>query len=246
MRRKTYNPVRAATIAIACLAAWPARPMPPCPIPPELSLSGLTLPAAKAAAATRRLTIVTLGGAYTAGTAAGDPGLSYPARLEAELTDLLPGIEIQVVNEAAPGNTAADVPPTVGALLQKTGARLVIWGPGARDAKRTLDPGDFFGAVQAGIDAVRRSGADLILLDVPLVPSMERIARFEAYRDMLHGAATSSGVPFLARYDLMRHWSETGTLNLAASGPTERQTVARALYACVAGSLAGPIAAAVR
>jgi hypothetical protein len=72
------------------------------------------------------------------------------------------------------------------------------------------------------------------------------MAMIEAYRATLRSAASAANVPLLRRDDLMRQWSEEGTLNLAARDPAERDLVARHLFACVAHSLAGPIAAAVR
>jgi pheromone shutdown protein TraB len=109
-----------------------------------------------------------------------------------------------------------------------------------------LDLAAFLTAVKAGIDAAREAGADVILLDTTFVPSPSRMAMIGAYREKLKIAATAAKVPLLRRDDLMRQWSEEGTLNLAARDPAERELVARHLFACVAHSLAGPIAAAVR
>ena len=86
----------------------------------------------------------------------------------------------------------------------------------------------------------------MILLDTTFVPSPSRMAMIEAYRATLRSAASAANVPLLRRDDLIRQWSEEGTLNLAARDPAQRDLVARHLFACVAHSLAGPIAAAVR
>jgi acyl-CoA thioesterase-1 len=219
----------------------------PCPVPQGLALTGLALPAAKQlVAAGKPLVILTLGGAHTAGVAAGDPAATYPARLEADLIAALPGTRVTVVNEALPGGTAPEVPATIPALLAKTGARLVIWGPGTSDTTRRFGPGDFGDALKAGIEAMRSGGADLILLDTLFVPSPMRMARIAPYRTRLIDAAAANHVPLLPRHDLMRQWSTDGTLNLAARDDVERQLVARHLFSCVAQSLATPIAAALR
>jgi acyl-CoA thioesterase-1 len=219
----------------------------PCPLPDSLALKAIPLPAARQAVMARHhLDILVLGGTLTAGTAAGDRSATYPARLEAELHAALPDITVTVVSEAVPGSTAADVPPKLPALLEKTGARLVIWGPGGRDIALRLDQGEFIGAVNAGIEAIRHGGADLILLDMTFLPAPTRMAMIEPYRARLRQTAIASHVPLLPRHDLMRLWSEDKTLNLEARDPVEREHVARRLFSCIAQSLAAPIAAAVR
>jgi hypothetical protein len=212
-----------------------------------MALHDIALPAAKQeVAADRRLVVLTFGGVHAAGADGESQGTTYPARLEAELRTALPGIDVTVTNEPPPGKNSADVPALLPALIAKTGAKLVIWGPGGRDVATRLDLGAFLTAVKAGIDATRHAGADLILLDTTFIPSPPRMALIEAYRDRLRSAAAADPVPLLHRHDLMRRWSEDGTLNLAARDPAERDLVARHLFACVAKSLAAPIAAAVR
>ena len=93
-----------------------------------------------------------------------------------------------VANEPAPGKTSAAVPPALPGLIAKTGARVVIWGPGGRDVMARLDLEAFQAAVNGGIAAVRHGGADLILLDTTFVPSQARMVLIEPYRDRLLAA----------------------------------------------------------
>jgi hypothetical protein len=219
----------------------------PCPIPDAMALHDISLPAARQEVATeQRLIVLTFGGVRPAGADAETKGATYPAQLRATLNATLPEIQVTVANEAAPGKTSADVPAVLPGLIAKTGARLVIWGPGGRDVMARLDLETFRAAVNGGIAAVRHGGADLILLDTTFVPSPARMVLIEPYRDRLLDAATANDVPVLRRDDLMRLWGEDGTLNLAARDPVEREAVVRHLFSCVAQGLAGAIAAAVR
>jgi hypothetical protein len=219
----------------------------PCPIPDALALRDIALPAAKREVQVdRQLIVLTFGGIHPAGADAETSGATYPARLEAELRAALPGIDVTVKNEPPPGQTSADVPAVLADMIAKTGARLVIWGPGGRDVAARLDLDRFSDAVLGGIEAVRGAGADLILLDTTFVPSPARMALIEGYRQQLLAVATAHHVPVLRRHALMRLWSEDGTLNLAARGQAEQELVARHLFSCVARGLAGPIGAAVR
>lgn len=235
------------SLTLAVLVAQPAQADAPCPIPDGFALHDVSLPAAKQEVATeRRLTVLTFGGVHSAGAEAETQGATWPGRLQAALSAALPEIEVTVKNEVPPGKTAADVPAALPGLIAKTGARLVIWGPGGRDVAAHLDLDAFRDAVTGGIDAVRHSGADLILLDTTFVPSPVRMAAIEAYRERLLAGAAANLVPLLRRHAMMRLWSEDGTLNLGARDAAERELVVRHMFSCVAQGLAEPIAAAVR
>jgi hypothetical protein len=251
MRRRAIRAALRMSVLAIMLAVSPPRSVwadaPACEIPDSLALRDISLPAAKRqVAAEHRLVVLTFGGVHPAGADAEAGGATYPARLQAALTAALPGIEVDVKNEAPPGTTSADVPPVLPGMIAATGARLVIWGPGGRDLMERLELGKFSDAVKAGIDAVHGAGADLILLDTTFVPSPARMAAIEAYRERLLAAAAAGHVPVLLRHAMMRLWSEDGTLNLAARDPAERELVARHLFSCVARGLAAPIAAGVR
>jgi len=235
------------TLMLAATASHQAWAQASCPIPDTLALHDIVLPAAKQEVATdRHLTVLTFGGVSSVGSDAIVKGETFPARLEAALTAALPEIQVTVANETPPGKTSSEVPPELPALIAKTGAKLVIWGPGGRDVAAHVDLDVFANAVKGGIDAARRGGADLILLDTTFVPSPVRMAMIEAYRDRLLSAAAANHVPLLRRHGMMRTWGEDGTLNLAARDPAERELVVRHLFTCVAEGLAAPIAEAVR
>ncbi len=242
--------IRAAVFATICLSLWmprPARADMSCAPPDELALRHISLPIARLAIERdKTLVVLTLGGAHTAGDDAAARSATYPAVLETSLAAALSPAIVTVVNDAVSNSTALDVPPKLAGLIEKTGARLVIWAPGGRDVALRLDPEEFRAAVAAGIEAARRAGADLILLDTTYVPSPTRMALIGPYRDRLRRAAADSHIPFLPRHDMMLRWSKDGTLNLQAREPAEQVQVARRLFACVAQSLAVPIAAALR
>jgi acyl-CoA thioesterase-1 len=219
----------------------------PCPIPDDIALHGISLPAAKReAAANQQLIVLTFGGVQPAGAEAESSGATWPARLNAALRAALPQIQITVANRPPPGKSSSDVPAVLADLIAQTGARLVIWGPGGRDVAAGVGLDAFDKAVQGGIDAVRGANADLILLDTTFVPSPARMAMIEDYRQKLLATAAANHVPLLRRHAMMRIWSEDGTLNLGARDQAERELVVRHLFSCVAQALAPAIAAAVK
>jgi hypothetical protein len=105
-----------------------------CPIPPDLALTDLSLPAAKAAVAAKHLVIMTIGGAATVGMAAGGAEFSWTMRLGARLRKALPGVDISVVSRAALRQSAAKLLRHLDKDLVQTGAKLVIWSAGATEA----------------------------------------------------------------------------------------------------------------
>ena len=227
--------------AAACIAAMAscsgvvatARAQAPCAIPNDLALRDLRLPAAREAMARdKKLIVLTLGGAHTAGDDAGGKNATYPAQLEAQLASAFPEARISVLNEAVPNHTALDMAPRLPGLIEKTGAHLVVWAPGGRDVALRLDLAEFRDAIAAGIEASRRGGADLILIDPTFVPSPTRMALIGPYRERLRAVATAAHIPLLPRHDMMLRWSKDGTLNLDAREPAEQIRVARKLFAC--------------
>ena len=232
--------------ALLAGAVTAARANPPCAVPDDLAMRDLALPAAKQAiAASHKLVILTLGGATTAGVAAGDPTATYPARLQAELTAALPGVSVSVINNAKPDNTVEAAVPTIPALIAATGAKIVIWAPGGHDAVRRPNLDGFFSQLEVGLKAIRANGAEPILMDMQYVPMLEQFSRIEDYRDLLRGAASASDVPLFPRHELMRAWYDSGDLDLDATDKAAQTRLIRNLFACLAKALAVPIAEAV-
>src|SRR6185503_11881718 len=116
------------------------------------------------------------------GTAAGDAKATLPARLEAELTAALPKVDVRVVNASIPRTTAETTVPRMAELIRESGAKLVIWATGAREAALGLDVEPFTAALQDGIEAVHNAGADLILVDMQYAPSIARITNYGPFR----------------------------------------------------------------
>lgn len=218
-----------------------------CPVPENLALRDVSLPAVKrAVAAGGGLTVLVMGGAAMAGKAAGDAALTIPARLEAALGAALPGVRVRVVDGSVPRATAESGVQAMDRLLGDIHPSLVIWAAGAREAVLGLDLDPYVAALQQGIQAVQKAGADLILLDMQYAPSITRIANLAPFRAALAGTAAAHDVPMLERYELMMRWNDDGLLNLDAKDTEERRMVARKLFGCLAQALAAPIAAAAR
>ncbi len=217
-----------------------------CAVPPGLGMPNLTLPQARSLVHARRtLVVLAVGSAPTLGAAADGAAFSYPSRLEEHLTALLPGVTVTVLNKGAAHRSTMAMARHLPEMLSDSGARLVIWETGGREASRGMNPDSYASEVQHGLDEILSAGADTILLDLQYTPGMMRLAPIDLYRQVIHDAAANSGVAVFQRYELMTDWAQHG-LTLAATDSAARVPNARRLYDCIAAALAQAIAPAVR
>jgi hypothetical protein len=236
----------AAAVLLGCALAGAARAEQACAVPPALALRDLALPAAHAAVrADHRLVVLAVGSAPTLGAAADGAAFAYPSRLEAHLAALLPGIAVTVLNKGAAHRSTHSMARHLPAQLAESGARLVLWETGGREASRAMDLDSYASELQHGLEEIRAAGADTILLDLQYTPGMMRLAPVDPYRQVIHDAAANAGIAVFQRYELMTDWAKHG-LNLAAADSAARVPLARRLYDCIALALARAIAPAVR
>jgi acyl-CoA thioesterase I len=241
--------MRGLALLAAFLALWPVAlwAEPACPIAPEHALTDLALPAAKKAfAKPEPLKIVALGSAPTEGSAAGDPQLTYPARLQARLAAAFPGREIAVLNKGKAHETTAEMVKRIARDVVAEHPALVIWEAGTVDATRGLDVESFGTELDDGLDALRAAGIDIIVMDMQYAPSTVSIIDFGPYIDALRAVAERAGVPVFDRFEVMHEWSDSGFFAYDETAPAARMATARKVYDCLAAGLADGIAAALK
>lgn len=171
----------------------------------------------------------------------------YATRLAAELGNRLPGRVIRVAALNVPGEVApAMVKPLLKAVAEQRPA-LVIWQTGAADAARALDPETFAQGVNEGIVAVRKLGADVIVMDMQYVPRSEQPVDVVPYVTQLAGVSRSNGVLHFPRYELTRRWAEAGLLEPSTAGATGVKDASfDFLHGCLAWLVADAIATMLR
>lgn len=150
--------------------------------------------------------IVALGSSSTQGTGASSPKMCYPAQLEAELNRRFhPDKHFEVVNLGVGGEMAGDMLARVDRDVLPLKPDLVIWQTGVNDALtgRSLD--EFRTELAQGIEAIRDSGADVILLDLQYYPRSERVEGYKNYLHTMWSVAQEKSVPVLKRHAFMKH-----------------------------------------
>src|ERR1700757_4101431 len=136
-----------AALAIALAASSPAfpddtaTPIPPnCAAPPVLSAIDAALDRTSSRILSGQpVTIVAMGSSSTLGVGASIPALSYPSRLEQELRQRFPGVEIRVVNHGVGGQDVPEELTRLGrdGMAERPG--LVVWQVGTNAVLRRDD-----------------------------------------------------------------------------------------------------------
>lgn len=185
------------------------------------------------------LTIVAIGGASTAGTAAGNGGENaWPHRLQEALRYRHPGVPITIVNKGVAGQTARMMDKRFGADVFPNAPALVIWETGTMDAVHETDIEDFAADLRAGIAALQQHGAEIILVDMQYNPGTNSVIDYQPYLDALHQIADLEGIPVFRRFDIMKYWSESGAFDFVDVPPAKRTALAAQVYGCLAERLA--------
>jgi lysophospholipase L1-like esterase len=165
--------------------------------------------------------------------------LAYPARLEAALKARLPTVNAAVVAKVKPRQSAADMSATLEKLVTEEKPTLVVWQTGTFDALRGLDPEEFRASVSEGVETLRAAGADVILVNMQYSPRTESMIALGPYVDSMRWVAREHEVPVFDRLAVMRHWYDTGAVDLYAA--TKDVAVAKRVHDCIGRALASLI-----
>ncbi len=189
----------------------------------------------------KSLTIVALGSSSTYGTGASRRKYAYPNRLAALLQARFPSVRIRVLNRGVGGELGQSTEQRIAADVLPERPDLVIWQVGTNDVLHDLEPDALIATVRAGIAQIRRSGADVMLMDIQYAPAVLRHARYREMEHALWIAARTSGVPLFRRFALMRDWAENGNMTMAAMVGPDHLHMTDASYDCLARQLSTSI-----
>jgi lysophospholipase L1-like esterase len=229
---------------LAALLSWPgiasAEERPTCEIPGYLLFGNNDLKRVAAAVKDdRRLTIAVVGTGSSALAGPDGPPSAYPARLEAVLKRHLPAVAVKVVTLVRSRQTAEDLAKGMAKLLVDEKPDLVIWQTGTTDAIRRVEPDDFRAALDEGIEALQKGGADVILMNMQYSPRTDIMLALDPYADTMRVVAQQHEVPLFDRLSIMHHWSDTGAFDLHATG--KDNVLAFRVHDCIGHGIAAMI-----
>jgi len=209
-------------------------------IPVEAVLSR----AAGAVAERHSLDIVVLGTGSSTLPGVGGDKAAYPARLEATLAPLLPGVAVKVVPYIKARQTAAEIMDQEWRRIAEQRPALVIWQTGTVDAIKGVDPDEFRAILDQGVEMLHAEGVDVVLMNMQYSPRTDAMISINAYADNMRWVALQHDVPLFDRFALMKHWTETGTFDLYDA--SKNTNTAERVHDCIGRLLAGLIAGAVK
>ena len=225
------------TLLAGLLAAAPARAEDApqsCDVPAYLLTSQSALPKVAEAVKSRRpLDILVIGSRSS--TINTPDGTAYPGRLQVALQEKLPSITVNVSVELQVKKTAEEVTAGFVKLLEVKKPTLVVWQTGTVDAMRSIDPDDFRGAVDEGVVALQKAGADVVLLNLQYSPRTETMISAPPYLDNMRVVAQQHDVPLFDRFAIMRHWQESGDFDLFSA--SHGVDLARRVHDCLGRAL---------
>jgi hypothetical protein len=238
MKRWTAVLISVLALPFLCTAAVGADE--PCDVPHYLLLGDAPLQRLSAAVAKdKQINIAVLG--TTSSTLPGADGAAsaYPARLEVALKKLLPSLNVRVTSYAQPRQPAGHMAEFVAKLLLDQKPNLVIWQTGTFEALRGSDPEAFRSNVADGVEKLQAAGADVILMNMQYSPRTESMLALGPYVDSMRWVAREREVPLFDRLAIMRHWHDTGAIDLYAA--TKDFAIAKRAHDCIGRALAAMI-----
>jgi hypothetical protein len=235
----------AACATLLCNAETRAEKSDACAVPGYLLFGDSLLERVNAAVKKdKALKILVIG--TTSSTLPGPHGASYayPARLQAALQSRLPGVAVTVVTRAKPRQFASEMAEGIEKLLLDEKPNLVLWQTGTFDAVRGVDPEEFRAGIADGVETMHAGGADVILLNMQYSPRTESMVALGPYADGMRWVAREREVPLFDRLAVMRHWYDSGQIDLYAA--TKDIGTAKLVHGCIGRALASMIIDAAR
>jgi GDSL-like lipase/acylhydrolase family protein len=184
-----------------------------CEVPAYLLTTESPLPkVADAVKSSRPLDILVVGSRSS--TISTSEASAYPARLQAALKEKLPLTTINVSVEIQSKKTAEEVATSFVKLVEDKKPTLVVWQTGTVDAMRSIDPDDFRAAVDEGVAALQKAGADVVLMNLQYSPRTETMISVPPYLDNMRVVAQQHDVPLFDRFAIMHQWNDVGDFDL--------------------------------
>ena len=222
--RPMLKPLRLSVLALALLALQTGTPAMAQPgeqtVRPAERASVKLSRIASLIAKEGEIRIVAFGSSSTQGTGASSPAFAYPALLEDNLEERLKiGAKgprsITVINRGKGGDDSVAMSLRLERDVLAERPDLVIWQTGSNDPLRGVPVERFVELTRQGIEAIRATGADVVLMDQQWCQRLSGIEGAERYGKALHALAAEMNVPVIRRHALMESWVSRGLMTPA-------------------------------
>lgn len=218
-----------------------------CSVPSEFLATSLPLRHARAQyKAGKPIRIVAFGTSSTAGTGAATRSDAYPAKLQEELSRLLGGAKVVVINQGIGGQSSRQMVDRIEDDVVALEPSLVIWQTGTVDTVNNVDVEEFGYALSQGIDILHKEDIDVVLMNMQYSRRMELLLNYDPYDDMMEAKAAQSDVAVFDRLGIMKYWAYNGRFDYDNVPRNDRRKLAAQVHGCLGRLLAELIHKAVR
>ena len=190
------------------------------------------------------LIIVAIGSSSTAGAGATSPDASYPSRLSVELRTKFPGHEISVLNRGVNGEETDNMMARFASDVMAAHPQLVLWQIGTNSVLRDHPLGTHNVELREGIEELKNSGADVVLIDPQFAPAVLAKSETPGMVEQIAAAAKEENVDLFRRFAVMRDWHDVQHLSFDTFVSPDHLHMNDWSYACVAKLLGTAIAEA--
>jgi len=190
------------------------------------------------------ITIVAIGSSSTAGAGASSPAANYPSQLAVDLKRLFPTHSITVLNRGVGGEEIGDMLERFDKAVVAAKPDLVLWQFGTNSVIRDQQLGNYSAAIRVGLNKIRATGADVVLIDPQSAPKV--IAKPEAVPmvELIATTAKQENVDLFRRFDVMKRWRDIDHLEFETFVSPDGLHMNDWSYACMAKGLGMAIAEA--
>jgi acyl-CoA thioesterase I len=217
--------------------------VPSCAVSPALSGIGAALDrSALRIDQGRPLTIVAMGSSSTLGVGASAPSMSYPSRLEGELRDRFPDVEIRVLNRGVGGQDVGEELNRLDRDVIAEHPDLVIWQVGTNAVLRRDDLTADEQLIRRGVSLMKEDGIDVVLMDLQYARRVLARSAWGQMERMIGEIAHSNDVGLFRRFEIMQEWDHTQQLAPSAMIGPDGLHMTDASYGCLASQLAEALA----
>jgi len=239
--RQNGQPQAEPQAQVATGSAQPAAPQ--CNAPPQLTRFTHRLPRLADRVDHRApITIVAVGSSSTAGAGASSPAATYPARLEALLTERAAGaMPIAVLNRGVGGEEIRDMLARFDRDVIAAKPDLVLWQLGTNTVLHNHQINGNGGLLAGELAALKRTGADVVLINPQYAPKVLAHPDIANMVELISASAKTSNVELFDRFAVMKYWRESRGMPFEAFLSPDLLHMNDWGYDCVAQLLANAI-----
>jgi acyl-CoA thioesterase I len=190
------------------------------------------------------ITIVAMGSSSTAGAGASSPTANYPNRLAVELKQQFPGHAITVLNRGVNGEEVGDMLNRFQTAITAAKPDLVLWQLGTNSVIRDQKADNNSGKIHQGLNTIRATGADVVLIDPQYAPKVIVKAEASKMVNLIAMTAKEENVDLFPRYDVMKRWHDVDRMGFETFVASDGLHMNDWSYACLAHALGQAIAEA--